>query len=196
MKRTLEQLIQIPRMGPNTPVEKFNNNINGLIKLIQQIGGLENKIVCEIGCFIGISTETFLQFNPKKLYAIDAWGLLNESYKDCNWLPSGRPDFNLIESAFREMAKNYDNIEIIRDYSHNACKSIQDKSLDLVYIDGEHSYSAVKQDIQHWVPKIKSGGFISGHDINQTGVSQAVVESFDAQNVLVFEDTSWLVKLL
>jgi len=179
VKRTLEQLIKTPRMGPNTPVTKFNNNVNGLIKLIQCVGELNDKTICEIGCFIGVSTETFLQFNPKKLYAIDAWGLLNESYKDCNWIPGG-VDFNSVESEFREMAKNYTNIEIIKDYSHAASKSFQDKYLDLVYIDG---------------PKIKSGGFISGHDINQTGVSRAVVESFDAQNVLVFEDTSWLVKI-
>jgi len=193
VKRTLEQLIKTPRMGPNTPVTKFNNNVNGLIKLIQCVGELNDKTICEIGCFIGVSTETFLQFNPKKLYAIDTWGI-NKSYKECNWIPGG-VDFNSVESEFREMAKNYTNIEIIKDYSHAASKSFQDKYLDLVYIDGEHTYDAVKQDIKNWLPKIKSGGFISGHDINQTGVSRAVVESFDAQNVLVFEDTSWLVKI-
>lgn len=48
--------------------------------------------------------------------------------------------------------------------SVSAASLIRDRSLDLVFIDGDHSYGAVQQDILAWMPKIKSGGIICGHD--------------------------------
>lgn len=193
-EKTLEELLLHPRMGINTGLDDINS-IGGLIDLINHIGGLENKIMCEIGCYIGISTETFLQFNPKKLYAVDIWGL-NDAYADCDWIPGGRPNFNIAENTFREMAKSYNNIEIIKNYSVHASFGFRNRFLDLVYIDGEHTYEAVSVDLQSWLPKIKSGGFISGHDINQPNVSRAIMESFSEHSVLVFKDSSWLVKIL
>ena len=195
MKKKIKELLNCPRMGPSTSIAKDNNNIKGLIDLIDHIGGLNDKVICEIGCFIGISTETFLQYSPKKLYAIDAWGLLNESYEDCNWILDGKLNFNSVEETFRTMAKNYDNIEIIKNYSHLASLQFKDQSLDFIYIDGEHKYESVKQDILNWMPKIKSSGYISGHDINQIGVVKAVSEIFDRQSIVAFDDTSWLVKV-
>ena len=43
---------------------------------------------------------------------------------------------------------------------------ISDGSLDLVFIDADHSYKAVKQDLAHWYKKIRSGGWLMGDDYN------------------------------
>jgi predicted O-methyltransferase YrrM len=43
-------------------------------------------------------------------------------------------------------------------------KTYEDDSLDFVFIDGDHSYEAVKADIQAWLPKVKSNGLLAGHD--------------------------------
>lgn len=40
----------------------------------------------------------------------------------------------------------------------------EDNSLDFVYIDGNHAYDWVKQDIQLWWPKLKKNGLLMGHD--------------------------------
>ena len=191
MKKTLEELIRMPRMGVDT---KFNNgnSVGGLIDMITHIGGLNNKVMVEIGCFTGVSTETFLQLNPKKLYAVDIWDL-NESYSDL--IEDGRSNFHLIEQSFRTMAKNYDNIEIIKNFSKHASFGFRNKSLDFVYIDGDHNYNAVVEDIEHWQPKIKSGGYIAGHDIIIYDVLYAVQKTLNTPNMVLFSDTSWLIKV-
>jgi predicted O-methyltransferase YrrM len=191
MKKTLEELIRMPRMGADTEFSN-GNSVGGLIDMVNHIGGLNDKVMVEIGCFRGVSTETFLQFNPKKLYAVDIWGL-NELYTDCDWI--GSVKFDLIEQSFRTMAKNYDNIEIIKNFSKHASFGFKNKSLDFVYIDGDHSYDAAVEDIEHWLPKIKSGGYIAGHDIAIYNVLYAVQKTLDTSNMITFSDTSWLVKV-
>ena len=191
MKKTLEELIRIPRMGVDT-LYNNGNSVGGLIDMITHIGGLNNKVMVEIGCFTGVSTETFLQLNPKKLYAVDIWDL-NESYSDL--IEDGRSNFHLIEQSFRTMAKNYDNIEIIKNFSKHASFGFRNKSLDFVYIDGDHNYNAVVEDIEHWQPKIKSGGYIAGHDIIIYDVLYAVQKTLNTPNMVLFSDTSWLIKV-
>lgn len=193
MKKTLEELSRMPRMGADT---EFNNDnsVGGLIDMVNHINGLNDKVMVEIGCFIGVSTETFLQFNPKKLYAVDIWGL-NETYSECDWLPSGKPNFDLIEESFRKMAKNYDNIEIIKNFSKYASFGFRNKSIDFVYIDGEHTYNSVTEDIEHWLPKIKSGGYIAGHDGLCTHVINVIRTKLNPTEMVLFRDTSWLIKI-
>jgi hypothetical protein len=60
----------------------------------------------------------------------------------------------------------------------------EDNSIDFVFIDGGHEYEQVYSDIIAWLPKIKVGGYISGHDYIETscGVKKAVDEIF--QNYL------------
>ena len=49
-------------------------------------------------------------------------------------------------------------------FSADAAKMVPDGSLDFVYIDGNHGYDAVLDDLMAWTPKVKEGGFIAGHD--------------------------------
>jgi Methyltransferase domain len=50
--------------------------------------------------------------------------------------------------------------------------------VDVVFLDGSHEYEAVRRDILAWMPRIKSGGMLAGHDINDhyPGVGRAVHE--------------------
>ena len=60
-----------------------------------------------------------------------------------------------------------------------AAKQYKDNSLDFVFIDAGHSYEEVRQDIKTWLPKVKQGGWLAGHDYNAPsfpGVSKAVNE--------------------
>lgn len=70
-------------------------------------------------------------------------------------------------------------------YSHSASEQWEslnldpDKELDFVFIDGDHSYEGVKQDILDWFPKLRKGGVLAGHDYNVwPGVTNAVDELF------------------
>ncbi len=89
------------------------------------------------------------------------------------------------------------NIEIIRKSSLSAFILINDNSLDFVFIDGDHSYKAVKEDISLWVTKVKNSGFFIGDDyhISSPGVIQAVDE-FCLKNNYKFQlimDRIWVV---
>jgi predicted O-methyltransferase YrrM len=70
--------------------------------------------------------------------------------------------------------------------SVEASKLYADESLDFVFIDADHSYEAVKRDIAAWLPKVKSGGIIAGHDYcvwPGFGVIEAVTEAFERVDV-------------
>ena len=71
-----------------------------------------------------------------------------------------------------------------------------DKAYDFVYIDAQHTYEALMRDIGNYLPKIKRGGWIGGHDYSNsfTGVIKAVDEIFGRPDYK-FCDTSWLVKV-
>jgi len=82
--------------------------------------------------------------------------------------------------------------------SVQAANMYADNSLFFVFIDGSHLYEAVKEDILAWLPKVKSGGFIGGHDIDQpeefNGVRAAVDEIIGARNIKLYNKgwASWL----
>jgi hypothetical protein len=50
------------------------------------------------------------------------------------------------------------------------------KFLGFCYIDGLHTFEAVKEDIATWWPLIRSGGILAGHDWDIEGVAKAVTE--------------------
>ena len=59
-----------------------------------------------------------------------------------------------------------------------AAKLIDNESLDFVFIDADHSYKGVSNDIKTWFQKVKKTGLITGHDINLPHVKQAVEDNF------------------
>ena len=64
--------------------------------------------------------------------------------------------------------------------SIEAAKKVEDSSLDFVFIDANHHYEHVVQDMIAWYPKVRSGGLFSGHDYGGGrvwhGVKRAVNE--------------------
>ena len=48
--------------------------------------------------------------------------------------------------------------------STDAAKKLKDNHFDYIYLDARHDYCAVKEDIEHYYPKLRPGGIIGGHD--------------------------------
>lgn len=66
-----------------------------------------------------------------------------------------------------EIAKDYlrgDQFNLNKGSSESISKLADDESLDWVYIDADHHYAEVKNDIEIWYKKVRSGGIIAGHD--------------------------------
>lgn len=83
-----------------------------------------------------------------------------------------------------EQVKKYfhGKCNILEMPSWNASMLCQSGEFDLVFIDADHSYDMVKQDIESWYPKVRDGGILCGHDYcnpAHRGVEKAVKEKFD-----------------
>lgn len=137
----------------------------------------EGGTFCEIGCWRGQSLSyllTKLQEAEKnvRVIGVDHFKGSVEDAKLRIW--ADRMD---IQSMCRE---NLEIIgypfEIIDSPSVEGAAKFDDAYFDVVYVDGSHDYESVKEDLLAWMPKVKSGGLLAGHDINQAGVRQALHE--------------------
>lgn len=134
------------------------------------------KVGAEVGVFRGYFSEILCKSIPGlKLYCVDPWKIY-DGYRDYRFERSMR---DAETTARRELAK-YDTV-IIKKTSVEAAKDFEDGSLDFVYIDGNHEYKYVKEDLEAWVPKVRKGGIVAGDDYYMTkrgnmGVIEAVHE--------------------
>lgn len=109
-------------------------------------------------------------------------------------------NFIAIEPAVtEELLRNTEAIphfRPIKSKSDIAKNQIENNSVDLLFIDGEHSYEQCKKDIENYWPKLKKGGFLLGHDYRreQPGVIRAVNEIFTQEGFTKYENCSmWSV---
>lgn len=83
-------------------------------------------------------------------------------------------------SLYREFLENIKRAQLgsyihpVRSSSIAASARYRNNSLDFVFIDGDHRYEAVKQDIEAWLPKLKPNGILAGHDFHSEDVQRAV----------------------
>lgn len=81
----------------------------------------------------------------------------------------------------------------IKEWSDKAASQYADNSLDFVFIDAGHSYENAHADIQAWLPKVKTGGFLAGHDYGSApGVNRAVNELLTGFDV---DKNSWIIQV-
>jgi hypothetical protein len=81
---------------------------------------------------------------------------------------------------------------IYKGKTTDAANLIEDESLDFVFIDADHSFKGVDEDILYWAPKVRQGGYIIGHDIHWPTVKGAVEKHF-GNDYLTSEDFIWYV---
>ena len=161
------------------------NQLHGLRDLITKNFD-KDTYLCEIGCHSGVSTELFA-FMCGKVVGID---------------------FKTTE-ALDKVVSRYDNLKFIQGRSEEVVSQFEDEEFDAVYIDANHDYENVKQDILLWSPKVRKEGFICGHDymddtleskiklnahtwrkMGRGGVRCAVDELLG--DVRIYSDSSWL----
>lgn len=115
----------------------------------------------EVGTFKGEFSKEIIKKWLGTLYMIDVWRPLGEEYLDAS-------NHDKHANAYADTMENIKGMEdqgvMIRATSEVAADMFADGSLDFVYIDANHAYDFVKQDIALWYPKVKEGGYLGGHD--------------------------------
>ncbi len=133
------------------------------------------------------------------LHGVDIW-----SEKEVRWngTPSDKLQFqpDSVNSEYlmnlKEWAKDYEGrVFFHRHFTTYATKFFNDGELDFIFIDAGHEYEDVKADIEAWYPKIKKGGYMIGHDVNQTQVRRAVREKFQDRWSQAKEQKIWWIPL-
>ncbi len=165
----------------------MRNELSSLRKLLRgmprpirgaEIGVWEGKL--SVGLLRSIEKLELLMIDP-----YEKWDDANKTKKAINYA--------MLKAKHR--TKPFEDRRIIMlATSERASKFVADNSLDFVFIDGDHRYEHVKLDVESWMPKVRPGGLISGHDYNprQPGLIKAVHEHFDPLGLQVFKKPGYV----
>jgi hypothetical protein len=135
--------------------------IQNRIQLAEYFAELGFTKGAEIGVADGRYSEILLEKNPS-LYLISV---------DPFYRPGHR------EKTEERLKKYEKRVEIWDETSMDVVGTVKDESLDFVFIDGDHRFDFVMEDIIGWTRKVKKNGIVSGHDyyhFHNSGVVEAV----------------------
>lgn len=137
--------------------------INTRLDLIKHIGQefTKGKGV-EVGTFKGQFSKEIMNNWSGTLYMVDVWRPLESEYDDSS--NHGKYDGGVYNNAMENIKGFEDRAIMVRATSEISSNMFNDESLDFVYIDANHAYDYVVQDIKLWFPKVKKGGYLCGHD--------------------------------
>lgn len=137
----------------------------------------QHELIVEIGSYRGRSTRALGDNTKGRIIAVDHWR--GEAH-----LPLTEDERNkLYDEFFANVADlipevifpvKLDHRSINGSIPEELAKAIGNNKPDMIFIDGDHT--AVRHDIETWLPRIRSGGVICGHDCTFESVSKAVAE--------------------
>ena len=158
------------------------------------------SVGCEIGVWKGDFSARILEaVRPAELHLVDPWKFeQDEAYAAAYYGGKDAKSQNDMDRLFEQVKRRFRRqvserrVQIHRASSTAASCSFQNDYFDWVYIDGNHRYEFVKQDIESYYPKVKAGGLIAGDDYSEggwwgDGVLRAVDEFIESGRCQVVE---------
>jgi len=185
LKKTNRRLVQAGRSNERM-VERRKRTSHQIKDIARDylLCKVPNGSVCaEIGVHEGDFSEKILEaVHPERLHLIDPWrkgeGLFGKQAVDEQAAVEER--YAKVKERFaEELAAG--RVQIHRALSNEIADEFEDSSFDLVYVDGNHLYEYVKQDLELYYPKVKTGGHLAGDDYGirgywDNGIQKAVDE--------------------
>lgn len=158
--------------------------------------------VAEIGVFKGSNAVSLLQNLPsiEMLIGIDPYVRYPEFDKHLSNKIGlmARADLTKIKKGMLRSIKPFKNrFRFVEEHSMDAALMFADETFDFVFIDGNHWYDYVVMDIEAWLPKVKKGGILAGHDYVDKvncGVIRAVDELLPGREVNLKAKVWWFKK--
>jgi len=163
-------------------MKKFKTR-NNLIESLPK-----NLIIAELGVFEGeFSKDIFKICEPKLLYLVDLFsGYFGSGDKDGKNYHYVQLENEMIK--IQEYFKEKKEVNVIKSSITDFLESLDDDSIDMVYIDADHSYESVLNDLNLSYKKVKTNGFICGHDYISD--AKIAIDNFCIEKKLMIEKVS------
>jgi GT2 family glycosyltransferase len=136
----------------------------------------------ELGVWKGKSMSGILDIaarNRCHIFAVDLWYDYDGNSLTQRRAGQGRQIF---EQNIALLGHS-DRVTVIEEDSAEAARHFQDGSVDCIFVDGDHSHAGVVRDLRAWLPKLKPGGVLFGHDYIwhegvRTGLAEVLGDQF------------------
>ena len=154
-------------------MQTFPEDVDALCELVKS---LVRPHVVEIGTWVGATAIAMESAGAASILCVDTFEGSSDANDQTSQSGKSRDEiyalfvdnvgYRLGRTIFADVGKS---AEVAEDYLHS--------EFDLVFIDADHRYEAVKADLAAWVPKVRTGGIVACHDYGLwPGVTRAVDE--------------------
>jgi len=182
-KYLFRQMTMIADFWQNVEGYFGESAVNFYRAIVDRAPATGKSLFVEVGCFKGRSSAamaTMIANSGKSIdfHCVDTWmGSPEQQRGQC------AEDLDCIEGRCYDVFT--ENMQRVKDYyrayrmtSLEASRLHEDGTVDFVFIDADHGYEAVKTDIVSWLPKLREGAIMAGHDYGHPPVTRAVSEQF------------------
>jgi len=159
---------------------------------------IEVKTIAEIGVNKGETSQLLRHLFPDAaLYLIDPWEYSPDYIQSATPISEKKNHYDKAYQSVCDLFRDDPKTTLLKMTSLEAIHHTPD-ALDLVFIDANHSYPHVKENILAWLPKVRPGGLLAGHDYTIdipafSGVKQAVDEIL-GKKIMLGKDRVWIHK--
>lgn len=156
------------------------------------------RVFVEVGVFKGNSISYLadkLRTKETRIFAVDLWEDTTQ-YKDSHELME---DVKIITKLYNEQLAKTNTRHLISDIKSDSAEAAHfftDASVDFVFLDANHDHDWVKKDILAWLPKVRKGGIIAGHDATRPEVERVLKTVFPDAVGKDVESSVWYKILL
>ena len=157
----------------------------------------QHQSIVEVGCYMGRTTSVLAE-TPGVVYAVDNFRGSEEHQPDLLRRQSSylRDEFERNLNRHTTSGK----VKVVQLDSKTAAQALSHLSFDMIFIDASHDYENVKADILAWIPLLRDGGLLCGHDyganrnVDTRGLERAVRELLPGFQV-VNEESIWYIRV-
>ena len=176
-------------------------------EILRRMDGVIAPRGAELGVYRGFLSAILLRSRRDlRLFMVDSWEGAGGSYAENSEDPMAAIDQQGMDALHEETSRRTDfageRRSILRLRTDVATARIADASLDFCFVDADHSYEGCKADIAHYAAKVKSGGWLGGHDYARPGYPMfgvtAAVDEVAASRGAKLEcglDYTWFVRM-
>lgn len=148
-----------------------------------------NGLGIEIGVQQGRFSKFILDNSNLHLVVLDAWRHFETGYPEGGNVQDQQHLIYLNETLSALQSEHEGRFTLMRGLSQVSHTFFKDELFDFIYLDSNHTYEFVLQELENWWPKLKPGGVIAGHDFVDRdvafGVKSAVTNFFREKNMKV-----------